>query len=229
VRLLIIDDEVDFARDVALGLRRQGYAVDVAVDGADGWGQAQVTPYDLVILDLNLPTLDGLEVCRRLRADQPGLPILLLTARDQPHQRVAGLDQGADDYLTKPFYFDELVARVRALLRRDMGGRTPLLQYRDLQVDPATRTVWQGQQRRALTRKEFGILEYLLRRQGAIVSQEELLVHVWDMDAETVATTVRVHITSLRRKLGDLADAPRYIETLSGQGYRIGAAAPGRR
>jgi DNA-binding response OmpR family regulator len=227
MRLLVIDDEADFAHEVATGLRQQGYAVDLAFDGEEGRALAATTSYDLVILDLNLPGLDGLEVCRRLRAGRSAVPILMLTARSQPYQRVAGLDVGADDYLIKPFHFGELAARIRALLRRDTGARTPLLDYDDLRLDPATRTVWQGPQRRTLTRKEFGILEYLMRRQGAVVSQDELLAHVWDMDAETVVTTVRVHINSLRRKLNDLADTPRYIHTISGQGYRLGAPSRG--
>lgn len=222
MRILVIDDEVDFAQELATGLRHYNYAVDLASDGEEGWAQATINAYDLVILDLNLPELDGLEVCRRLRVSHPQLLILMLTARSQPHERVLGLDLGADDYLIKPFHFAELVARIRALLRRDMHSHASLLQYKDLQLDPVTRTVWQGNQRRTLTRKEFGILEYLLRHQGAIVKQEELLEHVWDMDANTLVTTVRVHINSLRRKIGDMAEKPRYIETITGQGYRIG-------
>jgi len=216
MRILVIDDEVDFAQELATGLQHHGYAVDLAFDGEEGWALATINTYDLIVLDLNLPELDGLEVCRRLRKSHPTLLILMLTARSQPQERVLGLDLGADDYLIKPFHFAELVARIRALLRRDMHSHASLLQYQDLQLDLATRTVWQGNQRRVLTRKEFGILEYLLHRQGATVKQEELLEHVWEMDANTVVTTVRVHINSLRRKLGDLAEKPRYIETITG-------------
>ena len=224
MRLLIVEDEFDFAQALARGLRQQGYAIDVALDGAQGWELAEVNEYDLLILDLNLPEMDGLEVCRRLRASRPSLLILMLTARDRPDERVRGLDSGADDYLVKPFHFAELLARVRALLRRDMRVRTLLLQFADLKLDPTSRVAWQGNRRLELTSKEFGILEYLLRHLGEIVSQEALLEHVWDMRTNPLTNTVRVHVNSLRRKLGDLAETPRYIETVVGQGYRLGTA-----
>ncbi|WP_052891157.1 response regulator transcription factor [Thermogemmatispora carboxidivorans] len=222
MRLLVIEDEPDIAHALAKGLRQRGYAVDVAYDGERGCMLAEVNDYDLVILDLNLPGLDGLEVCRRLRALRPALLILMLTARSKPDERVAGLELGADDYLVKPFYFAELVARIGALLRRDLRGREPLLCYADLKLDPVARVVWRGNQRLLLTGKEFGILEYLMRHQGEVVSQETLLEHVWDSQANPFTNTVRVHINSLRRKLGDVAEAPRYIETVVGQGYRLG-------
>jgi DNA-binding response OmpR family regulator len=182
---------------------------------------AEVNDYDLLILDLNLPEMDGLEVCRSLRAGQLSMLILILTARGRPDQRIAGLDLGADDYLVKPFHFGELTARVRALLRRDMRVRSPLLQYKDLKLDPTAHVVWQDNRRLELTGKEFGIIEYLLRHQGEIVSQETLLEHVWDMQANPLTNTVRVHINSLRRKLKDMAETPHYIETIVGQGYRL--------
>ncbi|HZU66758.1 MAG TPA: response regulator transcription factor [Ktedonobacteraceae bacterium] len=228
MRLLVVDDEADLAHALARGLRQQGYAVDLAFDGMQGLEFAMVNDYDLAILDLNLPEMDGLEVCRCLRAARSSLLILILTARDQPDERITGLDLGADDYLVKPFHFGELTARVRALLRRDRRVRSPLLQYQDLKLDPTTRVVWQGNRRLELTSKEFGILEYLLRHQGEIVSQEMLLEHVWDMQANPLTNTVRVHINSLRRKLEDIAETPRYIETIVGQGYRVGSpASPG--
>ncbi len=228
MRLLVVDDEADLAHALARGLRQQGYAVDLAFDGMQGLEFAMVNDYDLAILDLNLPEMDGLEVCRCLRAARSSLLILILTARDQPDDRITGLDLGADDYLVKPFHFGELTARVRALLRRDRRVRSPLLQYQDLKLDPTTRVVWQGNRRLELTSKEFGILEYLLRHQGEIVSQEMLLEHVWDMQANPLTNTVRVHINSLRRKLEDIAETPRYIETIVGQGYRVGSpASPG--
>jgi len=226
MRLLIIEDECDLANALARGLRRQGYAVDIALHGQEGWEMAMVNEYDLLILDLNLPEMDGLEVCRRLRADKPGLLILMLTARDQLEDRVIGLDLGADDYVVKPFHFEELAARVRALLRRDLRMREPLLQCGDLKLDPAACSVWQGKRRLELTRKEFGVLDYLMRHPGEVVSQEALLEHVWDVDADPFTNTVRVHVSSLRRKLGDDADAPRYIETVVGQGYRLIASRP---
>ena len=222
MRLLVVEDEPDIAHALAKGLRREGYAVDVAYDGEQGWKLAEVNGYDLLILDLNLPAMDGLELCRRLRASMPSLLILMLTARSRPDERVIGLDHGADDYLVKPFHFAELTARIRALLRRDMRVRAPLLQFKDLKLDPAAHVVWQDNHRLELTRKEYGVLEYLLRHQGEIISQEMLLEHVWDMQANPLTNTVRVHINSLRRKLEDVAETPRYIETIIGQGYRLG-------
>ena len=224
MRLLVIEDEPDLAEGLARGLRQQGYAVDVAYDGLQGWDLAITNEYDLLILDLNLPEMDGLEVCRRVRANRPALLILMLTARSGPDERVAGLDLGADDYLVKPFHFAELVARIRALLRRDMRARTPLLQYRDLKLDPLARVAWLGKRRLELTGKEFSILEYLMRHLGEVVSQEALLEHVWDMQANPLTNTVRVHINSLRRKFEDMAETPCYIETCIGHGYRLGTA-----
>jgi DNA-binding response OmpR family regulator len=222
MRLLLVEDESDFAQALAKGLRSQGYAVDIAENGRQGLELVTINEYDLLILDLNLPEVDGLEVCRRVRSSGQGLLILMLTARGQPDERVTGLDSGADDYLVKPFHFAEFLARVRALLRRDMHNRALLLEYNDLKLDPATHTAWQSNRRLDLTSKEFGILEYLLRHQGEVVSQEALLEHVWDSQANPLTNTVRVHINSLRRKLEDTAEAPRYIETIIGQGYRLG-------
>jgi DNA-binding response OmpR family regulator len=225
MRLLVIEDEPDLAQALAKGLRHQGYAVDIAHDGLTGWELASVNEYDLLILDLNLPEMDGLEVCQRLRSGQPELLILVLTARSQAEERVEGLDQGADDYMVKPFYFTELSARIRALLRRDMRVRAHLLQYKDLKLDGKARVAWRDNRRLELTSKEFGVLEYLLRHQGEVVSHEQLLEHVWDMQANPLTNTVRVHMNSLRRKLEDIADTPHYIETIIGQGYRIGMVA----
>jgi DNA-binding response OmpR family regulator len=224
MRLLVIEDEPDLAEGLARGLRHHGYAVDIAFDGLGGWELANANEYDLLILDLNLPGMDGLEVCRRVRASHPALLVLMLTARSGPDERVVGLDLGADDYLVKPFHFAELVARIRALLRRDMRARTPLLQYKNLKLDPIARVAWLSKRRLELTGKEFSILEYLMRHQGEVVSQETLLEHVWDMQANPLTNTVRVHINSLRRKLEDMAETSCYIETCIGHGYRLGAA-----
>lgn len=221
MRILIVEDELDLANALARRLRQQGYAVDIAEGGERGWELGEIYDYDLLILDLNLPDMDGLEVCRRLRASRPDLLILMLTARDRLTDKVAGLDLGADDYLTKPFHFEELVARIRALLRRDMRVREPVLRVGDLKLDPASRTAWIGRHRLDLTRKEFGILEYLMRHPGEVVSQGDLIEHVWDEDVNLFSGSVRVHIYSLRRKLGDDAKHPRYIETVVGGGYRL--------
>jgi DNA-binding response OmpR family regulator len=221
VRVLIIEDEIDLANTIADGLRKQGYAVDVVFDGNVGDEYATVNDYDLLILDLNLPGMDGLETCRRLRFRRPDLLILMVTARSHPNDRVVGLDLGADDYLVKPFDFGELLARVRALLRRDLSGRNTIIQWGKLKLDPLSRTVWHDKCRVELTRKEFGILEYLMRHPGEIISQEKLLEHVWDAEANPFSGSVRVHIHSLRRKLGVDGTLAECIETLVGQGYRL--------
>jgi len=221
MKILVIEDEQDLANALARGLRGQGYAVDIALEGEQGCYLAEVNEYDLLILDLNLPDIDGLEVARRLRASQPRLLILMLTARSRPEERVVGLDVGGDDYLVKPFHFEELAARVRALLRRDMRVREPIIGCGDLKLDQAGRVVWQGKRRLELTRKEFAVLEYLMRRAGEVVSQEQLLEHVWGAEMDPFTNVVRVHINSLRRKLGDSCENPRYIRTLVGQGYEL--------
>ncbi|MDI6694239.1 MAG: response regulator transcription factor [Anaerolineales bacterium] len=221
MKLLIIEDEADFANALARGLRRQGYAVDITTDGEQGLELAEVNEYDLLILDLNLPGMDGLDICRQLRSKQPRLLILMLTARSRLEDKVAGLDLGADDYLIKPFHFEELSARIRALLRRDLRVREPVLCAGDLKLDPASRIAWQGKRRLELTTKELAILEYLMRHPGEVISQEELIEHVWGEDVNLFTSSVRTHIHSLRRKLGDMAEKPRFIETVTAQGYRL--------
>lgn len=221
MRLLIVEDEPDLAKTLARRLQEQGYAVDAALDGEEGCYLGEVNEYDLLILDLTLPGMDGLEVARRLRQSRPGLPILMLTARHGVEDRIVGLDLGADDYVVKPFHFGELEARVRALLRREMRVRDPILCCGDLKLDPAARVAWQRSRRLELTRKEFAILEYLMRRMGQVISQEELLEHVWGEEMDPFTNVVRVHIKSLRRKLGDICENPRYIRTLVGQGYEL--------
>lgn len=221
MRLLIIEDEEYLAKALAKGLRTLGYAVDIAVDGVQGCEFAEVNDYDLLILDIGLPGMDGLEICKRLRNSRPSLLILILTARSKMNERVMGLDAGADDYLAKPFQFKELAARVRALLRRSISGRPVILQCGDLVLDPATGVACLKSERLQLTTKEFSILEYLMRNQGRIVSQEELLEHAWDANANTFTNAVRVHMNSLRRKLGRSKDDLSYVETVVGRGYRM--------
>lgn len=221
MRLLIIEDELDMALALARGLQQQGYAVDIASDGKQGWELATIHDYDLLILDLNLPGMDGLDICRHLREAQSQTLILMLTARDQPLDRVTGLDIGADDYLVKPFHFEELSARIRALLRRELRIREPILQYGSLKLDPASGTVWLKNRRLELTRKEFAILEYLMHHPGEIISQEELMEHVWDQNANPFSNTARVHIASLRQKLDDDPRSPQLLETIIGKGYRL--------
>lgn len=239
MRLLIVEDEEDLACALAKGLRRQGYAVDLAHDGLGGLELAETYEYDLLILDLNLPGVDGLEVCRGVRASQPQLPILILTARGLTTDLVTGLDLGADDYMTKPFHWNEPLARVRALLRRNVPAREPMLRCGNLVLDPAMMAAWLGGQRLDLRSKELSLLEYLLRNTNRVVSQQELMEHVWDVASDPLSNTVRVHINSLRRKLGeasgrvgdtgdtgDAGDAGDRgegcdIETVVGRGYII--------
>lgn len=221
MRLLIVDDEPDFVKALAKGLRREGYAVDIAADGSCALELLSENEYDLAILDLNLPGMDGLEVARLARVDYPALLILMLTARHRVPDRVVGLDCGADDYLVKPFRFVELSARLRALLRRDLRVREPVLRQGDITLDPRSETVHRGNAPIPLTHKEFAILQYLMRHNGEIVSAEELLEHVWDREVNMFTHAVQVHISALRRKLGDQTRAPKYITTIAGAGYRF--------
>ena len=217
MRLLIAEDEPRVAAAIARGLRRHGAAVDVASDGAQALHQARVYPYDVVLLDRDLPAVHGDEVCRRLSAEQPETKILMLTAARATDQLVEGLALGADDYLAKPFRFDELVARVHALARRTGPARPPVLRRGDLELDPAKRIATRGGADLALSRKEFGVLEVLMAADGAVVSLEELLDRVWDDNVDPFTNTVRMTIMKLRRKLGE----PAVIHTVAGSGYRV--------
>lgn len=221
MRILVIEDERDLADAVARGLQRQGYAVDVAYDGEESLRLAEVNDYDLLVLDVNLPKVDGFEVCRRLREAGSSIGILMLTARIGLDDRVAGLDQGADDYLVKPFHFPELLARVRAILRRDGEQRKTILRVGDLVLDPNAHRVSFRDALITLTAKEFGILEYLMRNSGCVVSQEDLLEHVWSDEANLFTQSIKVHINNLRRKL-DGSGACELISTVKGKGYLIG-------
>ncbi len=227
MRLLVVEDEQDLAEAIALGLRREGYAVDIAHDGQDALVKASVYPYDLVCLDLNLPSVDGREICRQLRAaerhdDEPAPRVLMLTARDTPGDRIAGLDDGADDYLVKPFDFGELSARIRALLRRDAGRSGALVTAGDLEIDTARREARRAGRLLELTAKEFVLLRYFVSRPGEVISEGELLSHVWDENANPYTKTVRVTIATLRRKLADPGEI-QPIETVIGSGYRLQA------
>lgn len=220
MRVLVVEDETDLAEAVARGLRRQGHAVDVAAGSIVGEEKLRSNGYDLAILDWNLPDGSGLDLCRRmmngslptLEGDRPR--VLLLTARDDIDDRVAGLDAGADDYLVKPFAMAELAARARALLRRDEVS-SPVLDVGDIMLDPARFVVTRAGQPLLLTAKEFSLLEYLMRHQGKVLSQEHLLEHVWDEMADPFTNTVRVTVSNLRKKLG----APQPLQTVAGRGY----------
>ena len=217
MRVLIVEDERPLADAIARGLRREGMAVDVALDGDDGHEKVSITRYDVVVLDRDLPGMSGDELCRKIVAGGALSRVLMLTASGGVADRVEGLSLGADDYLTKPFAFAELVARVRALARRSTPATPPVLRAGDVELDPAKRTVHRAGAPVELTRKEFGVLEVLLAANGAVVSSEELLERVWDENADPFTTTVRVTVMTLRKKLGE----PGIIETVIGAGYRV--------
>ncbi len=229
MRLLLVEDEEDLVETVRPGLVKDGYAVDVATTAAEAQDKLPLNAYDLLILDLRLPDGDGFELCRRIRAgelDAPGGPelrILMLTARATLEDRVRGLDAGADDYLVKPFSLAELLARLRALLRRDAGVDAGALRVGELTLDSARHQAWRGGRPLRLTRKEFGVLEHLMRRPDEVVPAAELLRQVWDEHADRLTETVRVTVGTLRRKLnGD--GQPSVIETVPGKGYRLRVA-----
>jgi len=223
MRILVVDDEVELAEAVARGLRREGYAVDLAFDGPEALAKAELTPYDLVCLDLTMPGMDGLEVCQRLRDNPPDdTPprILMLTARDSIEERIEGLDHGADDYLIKPFAFGELTARVRSLMRREAATSSSIFTVGDIELDDAKKRAHRGERELDLTAKEFALLRYFMARVDEVLSQEHLLEHVWDEHADPFTNTVRVTVGTLRRKLSE-NDEPQAIETVIGSGYRL--------
>ena len=228
MRLLVVDDEQDLADAVARGLRREGYAVDVALSGEEAIDKLLINGYDLVCLDLTMPGIGGREVCRRIRSGElasvdPSLPsprVLMLTARDSIEDRVAGLDDGADDYLVKPFAFPELSARIRTLLRRDTPVTSSVLRVADVVLDAARHEATRAGRTLDLTVKEFALLRYFMANAGLVLSQETLLEHVWDEHADPFTNTVRVTVGTLRRKLSLDSEVP-LIETVIGKGYRM--------
>ncbi|MGH1502593.1 MAG: response regulator transcription factor [Acidimicrobiales bacterium] len=223
MRILVVDDETDLAEAIAASLRREGYAVDVAGDAAGAIERLMVHPYDLVTLDLTLPDLDGREVCRMIRHDprfDPATRVLMVTARDGIEDRVGGLDDGADDYLVKPFALRELSARVRSLLRRDVAGADAVLRVGPVTLDTARRDVAVSGASIDLTTKEFALLRYFMSHPGEVLSQERLLDHVWDEAMDPFTNTVRVTVGTLRRKLA-AAHPDQLIETVIGAGYRF--------
>ena len=226
MRILVVEDEPDLAAAVARGLRRDGYAVDIAGDGGGALDRLATAEYDLVCLDLNLPDIDGRQICRTVRTDPDAIfgdeppRVLMLTARDALEDRVGGLDEGADDYLVKPFDFPELQARVRALLRRDRPQRSAALRHGLVELDEAGHTTTIGEVPIDLTAKEFALLRYFMLHPDEVISAEQLLEHVWDEHADPFTNTVRVTLSNLRRKLA-AAGAGEVIETVVGAGYRL--------
>ena len=220
VRVLVVEDEAKLANLLRRGLRREGMAVDVASDGEGAILRATTTAYDLILLDVMLPGSDGIEVCRALRARDVWAPTLILTALGEVDDRVRGLDSGADDYLTKPFSFEELLARMRALMRRPARPRLAVLRVDDLRLDPAAHRAWRGESELALTAREFALLEAFMRRPGEVLSRFELLEHVWDESYENRSNVIEVYVGYLRDKV-DRPFGRQSLETVRGAGYRL--------
>jgi two-component system copper resistance phosphate regulon response regulator CusR len=218
MRILVVEDEKHVADFIVRGLREEGYSVDAAYDGETGHYQATVNDYDLIILDLMLPKMDGLAVCRDLRCRKLGMPIIMLTAKDAVKDKIRGLDSGANDYLTKPFAFEELLARVRVLLRGSVAGDPNKLVVGDLELNLLSHTVTRAGEEIALTNKEYSLLEYLMRNAGTVVTRTMLSEHVWDMSFDTLTNVIDVYINYLRGKI-DQGRKKKMIRTIRGRGY----------
>jgi len=222
MRLLLVEDEKKVAGFVKKGLEEEGYAVDLAADGKTGLELALDRVHDLIILDIQLPKMDGLSVLSALRREKVAIPVLLLTVRATIEDKVLGLDAGADDYLTKPFAFQELVARVRALLRRHTEAKHPLLQIADVTLDPARRIVYRGDQKIDLTTREFALLDYFMRNPGRVLTRTMIAEHVWDYDFDSETNVIDVYVNYLRKKIDSGRDR-KLIQTVRGVGYMLKA------
>jgi heavy metal response regulator len=222
MRILVVEDEQKVASFIKRGLEEEGYAVDVAADGEEGLAIALECVHDLIILDIRLPKLDGLRVLKELRQEKVMTPVLLLTVRATIEDKVLGLDAGADDYLTKPFAFEELVARVRALLRRRAAADPAILQVADLTLDPARRTVSRGGERIELTAREFALLDYFMRHPGRVLTRAMIAEHVWDYTFDTTTNVIDVYVNYLRKKI-DAGWEPKLLHTVRGVGYVLKA------
>ena len=218
MRILVVEDEKKVSGFIKKGLEEEGYAVDLAFDGKTGFELAMDRVHDLIVLDINLPGMNGLNVLHELRGAKVQTPVLLLTVRANIEDKVLGLDSGADDYLTKPFAFDELVARIRALLRRQTGANRSVLQLADLVLDPALRTVFRGNRKIDLTAKEYALLDYFMRNQGRILTRTTIAEHVWDYDFDSATNIIDVYVNYLRRKI-DTDGSRKLIHTVRGVGY----------
>jgi len=223
MRILVIEDEYRIANAIKKGLRQESFAVDTAFNGNDGYDLASVEDYDLIILDLMLPGMDGIEVCKKLRNRGVQTPVLMLTAKSRVDDRVKGLNSGADDYLVKPFAFEELLARIRALIRRPKNKLDEILILDDLSLNTLTYEVKRSGRKINLTKKEYALLEYLLRNTGRIISKEQIINHVWDYDADILPNTVEVYIGYLRNKIDKpFKNSTPMVHTVRGFGYRLG-------
>ncbi|KKR30773.1 DNA-binding response regulator [Candidatus Woesebacteria bacterium RIFCSPHIGHO2_01_FULL_39_32] len=223
MRILVVEDEYKIANSVKKGLEQEGYAVDVVYDGNEGYDMASAEEYDVIILDLMLPGLDGVTLCKKLREDRNHTPILMLTAKGQTSDKVDGLNAGADDYLVKPFAFEELLARIRALTRRPVNGGQTILKVGDLELDTTAYEVKRVGKSVNLTRREFALLEYLMRNPGKIMTKDQIIAHVWDYDADVLPNTVEVYVGYLRRKIDNVFPKEKpIIHTVRGFGYKLG-------
>jgi DNA-binding response OmpR family regulator len=222
MRILLVEDYLPLQRSLAKGLREADFAVDVSGDGQEGLWYAKSNDYDVIILDIMLPKLDGLSVLKQLRAKNKNTHVLILTAKDTIEDRIKGLDSGADDYLVKPFAFEELLARLRALTRRRYQQKSPLLKIKDLNIDTASRRVWRGEEEIILTSREFMLLEYLAMRCGDVVSRTEIWEHIYEFKSEASSNVVDVYIGYLRKKI-EKKNKPSLLQTVRGQGYILGA------
>jgi two-component system, OmpR family, response regulator len=223
MKLLVVEDEHKIANAIKQGLEQESYAVDVAYDGDQGLANALNESYDLMILDRMLPgSVDGIAICKQVRQKGIHTPVLMLTAKDQINDRVVGLDSGADDYLIKPFAFEELLARIRALLRRPKDTASPILRAKDLSLDPASFSVKRHDKTINLSKREFALLEYLMRNKGRILSKQNIINHVWDFDADVLPNTVEVYMGYLRQKIDKPFKGAALIHTVRGFGYRLG-------
>lgn len=224
MRILLVEDEKKMSSFIERGLKEEGFAVDTAFDGEMGWDYANTSDYDLIILDLMLPKMNGIAVCGKIREKGLRVPVLMLTARDAVEDKVKGLDAGADDYLTKPFAFDELLARIRALLRRPRNlEQEVVLTGGEVKLDLLSRRVWVGEREVSLSQKEFALLEFLMRKKGDVVSRAQIAEHVWDLHFDPMSNTIDVFINFLRKKI-DTGRDKSLIETVRGSGYRFLAA-----
>lgn len=221
MKILVVEDEHKIAHAIREGLEQESYAVDVAYDGQEGLNSALYEEYDLIILDIMLPGIDGFEICKQLRANRNHTPILMLTAKDQNRDIIRGLDTGADDYLVKPFSFEILLARVRALLRRPHESLGEVLEAGSLTLNTISKEVNRDGQPIALSSKEFALLEYLLRNKNKVLSKNNIIGHVWDFDADILPNTVEVFVAYLRNKIDKPFDSPNIIRTVRGFGYKI--------
>jgi DNA-binding response OmpR family regulator len=222
MRILVVEDDERIADSVRMGLEMEGYAVDVEHDGENGFLSATAEDYDLIVTDIMMPVMDGFAMIRKLREAGVKTPIIALTAKTQNQDVVSGLDSGADDYLAKPFSFEVLLARIRALLRRPSETQDVVLSVADLQIDPASRTVLRDGHDISLSSKEFALLEYLVRSQGKVVSKDQLIAHVWDFDADILPNTVEVFIKFIRDKVEKpFPKSPKLIHTVRGLGYKV--------